>query len=438
MPVTNRTPIYNMYAMLQETGLSADVLRVWEKRYDLPKPLRSAGGHRLYSQYDVELVKWLRARQLEGLSISRAVELWRGMIADGQDPLAGAASEAVGSIEAELPEADTRIKILRNHWLDACLAFDSQNAEDLLNQAIGLYPVETVCIEVLQWGLRAIGDLWYAGKASVTQEHFISGVAINRIEALILAVPQPTREQTVLIGGPTGELHTFPALLLTLMLRRRGWKVINLGADVPADQLMDTSRALSPDIVVLTAQTLPSAAALKHTAAQLSALNIPVAYGGLVFNRVPALRDSIPAWFLGESFSEAIANIAQLASERSIFAADHAAAVPLDAVTKLYQEKRLEIEAELVKQMSWSGLEIKYIHAANTYFNRYLTAALELGSPAFLEGDLAWIDVLLSSRQLSIDFVGLYIRTYSQTVQAVLGTSGAIISGWLESISTKY
>ncbi|HWR64553.1 MAG TPA: B12-binding domain-containing protein, partial [Bellilinea sp.] len=415
-----------------------DVLRVWEKRYDLPKPLRSAGGHRLYSQYDIEVVKWLRARQMEGLSISRAVELWRGMLAEGQDPLAGSATEAVALVETTLPEADTRIKVLRNHWLDACLAFDSQSAEELLNQAIALYPVEMVCIEVLQWGLRAIGDLWYAGKASVTQEHFISGLAINRIEALILAVPQPTREQSVLIGCPAGELHTFPALLLTLLLRRRGWKVIDLGADVPADQLMETSLALAPDVVVLTAQTLPAAATLKHTLAQLSPLNLPVAYGGLVFNRVPALRDSIPAWFLGENFSEAVNHIVQLASDHAIYPADHTAAVSLAAVTKLYQEKRLEIEAELVKQMNWNGLEIKYIHLANSYFNHYLTAALELGSPAFGEDDLEWIDVLLSRRQLSKDFLGLYLQTYGQAVKEVMGASGAIISGWLESISTKY
>ena len=126
MTATNRTPIYNMNAMLQETGLSADVIRVWEKRYQLPKPGRSAGGHRLYSQYDIELVKWLRARQLEGLSISRAVELWRDRVAAGQDPLGEAASEVVSVVEPLLP-ADTRIKVLRNHWLDACLAFDGQS-----------------------------------------------------------------------------------------------------------------------------------------------------------------------------------------------------------------------------------------------------------------------------------------------------------------------
>ena len=437
MPSISRTPIFNMNAMLQETGLTADVLRVWEKRYQLPKPVRSAGGHRLYSQYDIELVKWLRMRQMEGLNISRAVELWRGMTADGQDPLVGATPEMVALEETRIP-SDTRIQILRNQWLDACLAFDGKKAEDLLNQAIALYPLETVCMEVLQWGLKTLGDLWYAGKASVSQEHFTSGLATNRMEALILAVPQPTREQTVLIGCPAGELHTFPGLMLTLLLRRRGWKVINLGADVPADQLVDTAKALRPDIVVLVAQTLPAAAALKRTVGQLGQLNVPVAYGGLVFNRVPVLRHSIPAWFLGESISGAVPQIAELASDLSIFPAQQAENKSLAEVATRYQENRLSIEAALVNQMNWQGLEITYIHAANAYFNEVLTAALELGSPSFVENDLAWIKVLLSSRQLSQDLLGHYLQTYHQAVKAVMGPSDSIITDWLESITTKY
>ena len=73
----SRSPVYNLSAVLRETGLKADILRAWERRYALPKPQRTAGGHRIYSEYDIRIVKWLKARQLEGLSISRAVELWK-------------------------------------------------------------------------------------------------------------------------------------------------------------------------------------------------------------------------------------------------------------------------------------------------------------------------------------------------------------------------
>ena len=87
MPSISQSPAYNLKVVLKETGLKADVLRAWERRYNLPQPQRTPGGHRLYSEYDIEIVKWLRTRQAEGLSISRAVELWKETIAAGNDPL---------------------------------------------------------------------------------------------------------------------------------------------------------------------------------------------------------------------------------------------------------------------------------------------------------------------------------------------------------------
>ena len=71
------TPTFNLKAVVQDTGLKPDTLRAWERRYGLPTPERSQGKHRLYSQRDIDILKWLNARQEEGLTISRAVDLWR-------------------------------------------------------------------------------------------------------------------------------------------------------------------------------------------------------------------------------------------------------------------------------------------------------------------------------------------------------------------------
>src|SRR5512145_744383 len=92
MSTISHSPSYNLQAVLKETGLKADVLRAWERRYELPKPQRTPGGHRLYSEYDIETIKWLRARREEGLSISRAVELWKEIVHAGSDPIVKHAS----------------------------------------------------------------------------------------------------------------------------------------------------------------------------------------------------------------------------------------------------------------------------------------------------------------------------------------------------------
>src|SRR5215213_9573916 len=95
--MVSTTPAFNLKVVLNETGLAADTLRAWERRYGLPLPQRTAGGHRLYSQYDIETIKWLIARQAEGLSISRAVDLWNEQLASGTDPLAGISASTLTS-----------------------------------------------------------------------------------------------------------------------------------------------------------------------------------------------------------------------------------------------------------------------------------------------------------------------------------------------------
>src|SRR5689334_22417525 len=144
------TPAFNLKVVLKETGLGADTLRAWERRYGLPVPQRTAGGHRLYSQRDIETIKWLMKRQTEGLSISRAVDMWKEQLASGSDPLAGSAQTAFTSASAIPAQyaSGTTLEALRARWIEACLNFSESTSEQVLNQAVSMLPVEVVCIEI--------------------------------------------------------------------------------------------------------------------------------------------------------------------------------------------------------------------------------------------------------------------------------------------------
>src|SRR5512138_1070553 len=138
------TPAYNLKVVLKETGIAADTLRAWERRYGLPMPQRSAGGHRLYSQRDIETIKWLMKRQSEGLSISRAVDLWNEQLSSGVDPLAGSVPAGPASIStdsARYQAPNTTLDTMRADWVEACLSFNEGRAEQILNQAFSMFPV---------------------------------------------------------------------------------------------------------------------------------------------------------------------------------------------------------------------------------------------------------------------------------------------------------
>jgi DNA-binding transcriptional MerR regulator len=431
MAIISRSPAYNLKAVLRETGLKADVLRAWERRYELPKPQRSAGGHRLYSEYDIETLKWLRARQAEGVSISRAVDLWKAAIEAGQDPLAEYSPASSPMVPERLQVADSRIDILRQNWLEANLAFDSVKVDEVLGQAFAVYPVETVCTEILQKGLSEIGSYWYLDQVTAQQEHFASALASRRLEALISATPQPTRPQTVLVGCPPGEWHTFSVLLLSLLLRRRGLGVIYLGADIPTQQTKETAVSIRPSLLVLAAQQLATAASLRSTALELQGTGIALAYGGAIFNRLPQVRQCIPGHFLGETLDVALDVIEQLVTAPFPDSGVTQAEAVEHELSRLYTEKRPLVESAVFEKLHRAGLHTEYTSQANLYFGNELSAALELGDPSLLEADLEWVKRLLIGRRIPSQEMLKYLAAYQETLAEVVGPASAPITTWL-------
>ena len=296
-----------------------------------------------------------------------------------------------------------------------------------------MFPVETVCTEILQRGISDIGNYWYLDKASVQQEHFASALANRRLETLIAATPRPTRQQSVLVGCPPGERHTFSVLMLCLFLCRRGLKVVYLGADVPIDQLEETSAAIQADLIILGAQQLATAATLQTTALTLQSLGIPLAYGGLIFNRVPRLRERIPGYFLGESLEDALHMIERLVVAPTVYSTMISLDETYRGLVRVYQEKRPQIEKALFEELQKVDLPTEYIPEANYFFGNGLTAALELGDTAFLEADLEWVKRLLTGRRISSERLIPYLATYSHALHKEIGKASIPITDWIRS-----
>lgn len=433
----SKAPAFNLKVVLRETGLAADTLRAWERRYGLPVPQRSPGGHRLYSQYDIETVKWLMARQNEGLSISRAVELWKDELAKGRDPLADAKPRteiALSSFQqAVYLPPETNIDFLRSHWLAACLNFNESAAEQTLNQAFSMYSVETVCVDVLQRGMAELGMLWYEGKASVQQEHFASSLAMRRLDSLLAAAPPPTRRETVLVGCPSEEWHSFSALMLTLFLRRRGLNVIYLGANVPLSQFEETVSMVNAGLVLLAAHHLVSAATLQQTALQLSARGARIVYGGRIFNIHPGLRGAIPGHFLGERLDTAVETIEQVLVDFPPLPPLQSTSDEHEKTLRLFLLKRPLIESAVNHHFHNSELQTEYLDNANRYMGANIVAALQLGNIAYLNSEIAWLVHMLHNQNRGIDSLRVYFKQYAAAVRQHLGGQSNLIADWLDS-----
>ena len=326
----------------------------------------------------------------------------------------------------------SRIDDLRAQWINACMVFDELSAENLLNQAFAIYPVETVCVNVLQASLREMGERWYKGEGSVQQEHFASALAVRRLESLIAATPRPVRSETVMLSCTPNEWHTFPVLLLCLLLRRKGLNVIYLGANTPSLNLVETIRQLRPNLVVLAAQQLFSALALRQLAQVLQKEHFQTAYGGWIFSQEPDLCTRIPAHYLGANIEQAAGLIQQLCITPHPLPDCIAPDSRLLAVARLFQQKRPQIELDLSEKMQSKQLDTHYLDTANIYLGNELLAALELGSLNYLKVDMQWIRTMLEHNQSSTSLMFTYISAYSQSVGKHLGAEGQPISSWME------
>jgi methanogenic corrinoid protein MtbC1 len=436
--MVSTTPAFNLKVVLKETGIAADTLRAWERRYGLPMPQRSAGGHRLYSQRDIETIKWLMKRQEDGLSISRAVDLWNEQIASGADPLADLVQAGPAStIPPQYLSPDTTLDSLRAQWIEACLEFSESGAEQTLNQAFSMFPVEAVCLEVLQRGMHEIGERWYENRASVQQEHFASALAMRRLDALLSASPAPTRNQTVLVGCPPEEWHTFTPLLLALLLRRRGLNVIYLGANVPADQFTRTVKEIRANLVVLVAQQLITAATLQKTALALTSQDISVVFGGRIFNMHSDLPTTISGYFLGPDLPSALDQIEVLLNKKLKLPQPKAPSPSYRAAHHAFVSKRGQIELTLREWIEPLSLAPDSIKTGIYFLGENIAAALQLGDMSYVSGEVEWLKVLLQFHEARPEQLIHFMQAYSEAVNRSINGQGKPIFEWFAAETEK-
>ena len=421
-PASDTRPAYNVKAVTNETGLAADTLRAWERRYGVPQPGRSPGRQRLYTRRDIELLKWLVARQREGLSISRAVEAFHSLVASGADPLRAPSEPATS---AERSGANGALGALSQEWLDACLRFDGLAADAVLSDAFSLHPIERVCTGVLQAAISEVGNRWYSGTATAHQEHFATELATRQIERLIAAAQSPDRDRHILLGCPAGEQHSLGTLLLTLLLRRRGWDAISLGANVPTEDFAATIRHLRPAGIVLSAEILRTAASLYEAVSSLTTFGIAVGYGGRIFESAPSLRSVIPANYLGSTIEGA-----PLAIERmvSLDQPIRASSIPAEysACRSHFGEMRAAIEADVLADLARRGIVVPGTSVGVAWLGHDIDAALTLGDLSTLEAEVRWATGLSGVRR-SQESIGGLLHAYANAANRRLDRRGEIL-----------
>ena len=286
METPEGSPLLRIGELSRRLGVSDHVLRAWESRYGLLRPVRSAGGFRLYSEADALRVRRMQAHLARGLSAAEAAQavLWEDR---GPDRVPSTADELSGVLRKALD------------------AFDEPAAQAVLDRLISDYSLTMVLRETVLPYLAELGQRWERGAVSVAQEHFASNVIRGRLAGLARGWGNGHGPRAVL-ACPPGELHDLALMMFGIVLHRNGWRIDYLGISTPVGDLTGTVEARRPDLVVLAA-TLPET--LEPLVAQLTVLarHAPLALAGP--GATPRLAAAVQARLLGGDPVAAAENI---------------------------------------------------------------------------------------------------------------------------------
>ena len=212
----------------RRVGVSPELLRAWEQRYELLQPIRSDGGFRLYTARDADRVAGMKRGLDEGLS----------------------AAEAARRALAQARPAEGLLDDAQRRLLTAVRAYDETALHDVLDEAFAGFALETVLRELILPALREVGDQWERGKLEIGQEHFASNLLRERLLGLARLWGRGGGPLAIL-ACPPGERHDIGLIAFGLLLRSHGWRVLFLGADTPFSTLAQAVATTAPRLVVV-------------------------------------------------------------------------------------------------------------------------------------------------------------------------------------------
>jgi DNA-binding transcriptional MerR regulator/methylmalonyl-CoA mutase cobalamin-binding subunit len=230
--------MYSIKAVSQATGLTAETLRAWERRYGIVAPRRDDSGRRVYTPEDVLRLKRLRDATRRGHPIRRLAGL-------DDDALAALLETSPG------PRGATSYQELVERILDAAARYEPAACEQALALACTLLSPTTLVGEVLAPVLEQVGERWRRGELTIAQERLVSSAVRRYAGTVLQSFAQLSHGEPIVFATLPGERHELGLLLAALVCASRGHRVHYLGADLPPLEIARYAAEVAARIVAL-------------------------------------------------------------------------------------------------------------------------------------------------------------------------------------------
>ncbi|MYN16077.1 MerR family transcriptional regulator [Rugamonas sp. FT107W] len=227
----------------RDTGVAKETLRVWERRYDFPQPMRDPNGERVYP---IEQVHKLRL-------VKRLIDLgYRPgkVIQYSTAELQALTGQATGSLHG----ASVTPPALQS-YLDLCKSHQMEALRRKLSQALLMMGLKSFVIELVAPLTALIGEAWASGALATFEEHLYTESLTVVMRSAIFAMPQANASN---LGAPRIMLTTLPQerdglglLMAEAMCVAEGAHCISLGVQTPLLDIVEAARVQRIDIIAL-------------------------------------------------------------------------------------------------------------------------------------------------------------------------------------------
>jgi DNA-binding transcriptional MerR regulator len=227
----------------QLSGIKAHTIRMWEQRYGLLRPVRTATNIRTYCESDLRRLLNVTTLCARGRRISQVAQL-------SDEEIQAAVLACCNDVH------DYHQQV--NALLAAMLSFDEQRLNQLLSEASARLGFEKMMLFVAYPLLQRIGLMWLAGTVNPAQEHLLAHLLRQKILAATDALPSvPATARRWVLFLPANELHELALLFMNYVLRARGQHTLYLGQNMPVEELAAVCQTYQPDALATVLTTQP-------------------------------------------------------------------------------------------------------------------------------------------------------------------------------------
>lgn len=232
---------FNIAAVERDTGLSKDVLRVWERRYGFPAPERDANGERLYPAAQVERLRLIKRLMDQGHRPGKLLAMPDEdlpMLAPRTQPPTRTSEET-----ANVAELESLIGQIKQH--------DAGGYVNALQQRLARHGLQHFVQDIVAPLTQRIGEDWQDGRIEVYEEHLFTELTKRLLRQAIAALPRGSNSPRILLTSVPAEQHILGLLMVEAVLALEGAECIPLGTQMPILDIAQAAKAHRADIVAL-------------------------------------------------------------------------------------------------------------------------------------------------------------------------------------------